>query len=94
MSVSLESESLEGCFGVVSLQIAKIIDCNPNLSEQDVTLTVNKIEQCVRLVDSQGIFSKNEEIDDVQTGSLKVVLRIQSSVILNNDIFIFSVSLS
>jgi hypothetical protein len=72
MSLSLEHESLEFCFGVVNSQISKVIECSSSLTDKDINLTLDKIGICLKLVDSQGMFSKNEEIDDVQTGSLKV----------------------
>jgi hypothetical protein len=42
------------------------------LKNEELLELAGKIEECQRLVYNESIFSKNEELDDVSTDSLKV----------------------
>lgn len=46
---------------------------NNHLSTQEkLKFILQEIEECCNIVTSQALFSKNEEVDDIPTSSLKV----------------------
>lgn len=45
-----------------------------DLTQDELVATIALLEQCGEMISSEALFSKNEELDDVQTESLKVDL--------------------
>ncbi len=43
------------------------------LPQEELIQINSTLEQCMEMISSESLFSKNEEIDDVQTESLKVM---------------------
>ncbi len=73
MVEDLTTLGVEECFLRMSDGVATILNGD---SGQFDDLLINKIveliEQCKKLVDLEGLISKNEEIDDMQTSTIKV----------------------
>lgn len=50
------------------------------LTTEELHALIHKIEECQKLLYSEALFSKNEELDDLQTESLKVKHSITQSI--------------
>lgn len=80
---NLQDQSAIGCFQLVADSM-KIILADEDYSNKEldpvdrnnvILKSLESIDQCLICVDKEFIFSKNEEVDDISTSSLKVRLK-------------------
>lgn len=70
-----EIVSVESLFAKVKENIHRLSNEESSKIDDEYILSTNKlIEECKAAVDREGLFSKNEEVDDVPTTSLKYLL--------------------
>lgn len=65
------------CFYLISSMMKNIIDDGSDneeivISNDFLSKAINEIDMCLTCVDKENLFSKNEEIDDINTGFIKV----------------------
>lgn len=65
------------CFYLISNMMRNImVDGGDNeeivINNDFITKAINEIDICLTCVDKENLFSKNEEIDDINTGFIKV----------------------
>lgn len=72
----MQEESLDQCFH----RIFKSMKDISAIEQSQIPIVLYQIEHCSNLVSREALFSKNEELDDIATESLKV-----SNEVLKND---------
>jgi immunoglobulin-binding protein 1 len=69
------TDTLEGLFEKIKKNIDILSNEESSNIEDSFILDTNKmIENCALVIDKEGIFSPNEEVDDISTSSLKYLL--------------------
>lgn len=75
MTTSASPDSLEDCFKLVNKLVQPILEENVDRTDDGyISNTLAAIENCKSFVQREHIFSSNEELDDFQTNTLKVLL--------------------
>lgn len=69
--------SASKCFYLISSMMKNIMDDSDDneeivINNDFITKAINEIEMCLTCVDKENLFSRNEEIDDINTGFIKV----------------------
>ena len=71
---SVSSDGLGASFIYTSMHqlVRSILSEEASLLQEDVDRCLQLIEDCAVQVDKEGLFSANEQLDDIPTNSLKV----------------------
>ena len=72
----MEDISLNELYDRINKSYVKHVDQGLPLTVDSLQSTLNDLTQCSSLVASAAIFSKNEELEDISTSSLKASFQI------------------
>jgi len=73
--MNADTDTLEGLFEKIKKNIDTLSNEESSKIEDSFILDTNKmIKDCALVIDKEGIFSKNEEVDDISTSYLKYLL--------------------
>ena len=71
---NIETNDAQTLFVLVSQQMKSIVGDDSNLQDNDsINNTISLIESCSACVEKEYLMSKNELIEDMNTGTLKVL---------------------
>eukprot|EP01114_Cavostelium_apophysatum_P001083 TRINITY_DN1092_c0_g1_i2.p1 TRINITY_DN1092_c0_g1~~TRINITY_DN1092_c0_g1_i2.p1 ORF type:complete len:360 (-),score=87.28 TRINITY_DN1092_c0_g1_i2:923-1954(-) len=74
MEPGVESSSLRSVFDRCQSEFYRLEDSSGPDVQREATKTLGDFEKCRQLIDTAGIFSPNEELEDISTGQLRYLL--------------------